>query len=66
MEEKWWKFLHYVQLDLEEENNFEADAALFPFYSLPSTLIFTRFLFSVDRSLRVRGCTPVLCSSRAA
>lgn len=23
MEEKWWKFLHYVQLDLEEENNFK-------------------------------------------
>lgn len=23
MEEKWWKFLHHVQLDLEEENNFK-------------------------------------------
>lgn len=37
MEENWWKFPHYVQLDLEEEELLqEEDAPLFPFHSLPS------------------------------
>lgn len=39
--EKWWKFLHYVQLDLDKENNFKRKMLHPPPFSLSAlTLIF--------------------------